>query len=382
MITAAAAMVVLCAGTADAATRGWVIQATPNPAGSDGSYLEGVTCTSATSCTAVGYYIVEDGNAEDTLAEYWNGSTWAIQATPNPADSRWVNLYNVSCTSATNCTAVGAYSNSAGSDYSPLAEQWNGSTWTILTAPVVAGATSTWLAGVSCPTATNCTAAGRYTSSAGDELALVEHWNGTAWTVQTTPLPAGANEDELAGIACTSASHCTAVGFYSTSAGNAFTLAEVRTGSTWAVQSTPNPSDGSNDLAAISCHTATNCTATGSDFSNATGVIVTLAEHWNGSTWAAQSTPSPANPRGAIGLYSVSCSSATSCTAVGWSDGNGLPLVEHWNGTVWTAHAPPRPAGSDENQLNGISCVSPTTCTAVGASTGRSGPFTTLVITN
>src|ERR1700678_37763 len=129
MITAAAAMGVLCAGTADAATRGWVIQATPNPAGSDGSYLEGVTCTSATSCTAVGYYIVEDGNAEDTLAEYWNGSTWAIQATPNPADSRWVNLYNVSCTSATNCTAVGAYSNSAGSDYSPLAEQWNGSTW-------------------------------------------------------------------------------------------------------------------------------------------------------------------------------------------------------------------------------------------------------------
>jgi len=55
------------AGTAGATTRAgsttagsptaglsWKIQRTPNPAGSVGNNLEGVSCTSATACTAVG----------------------------------------------------------------------------------------------------------------------------------------------------------------------------------------------------------------------------------------------------------------------------------------------------------------------------------------
>jgi hypothetical protein len=42
------------------------------------------------------------------LAEQWNGSAWTIQSTPNPTGSNQNELYAVSCASSTTCTAVGA----------------------------------------------------------------------------------------------------------------------------------------------------------------------------------------------------------------------------------------------------------------------------------
>jgi hypothetical protein len=66
-VTLAIGYVFMLAGTADGATRAgvavgssaasqsWKIQRSPNPAGSLGTNLEGVSCTSATACTAIGY---------------------------------------------------------------------------------------------------------------------------------------------------------------------------------------------------------------------------------------------------------------------------------------------------------------------------------------
>ena len=44
----------LVCGAANAASA-WVIQATPNPAGTSESYLQGVSCVSPSSCTATGW---------------------------------------------------------------------------------------------------------------------------------------------------------------------------------------------------------------------------------------------------------------------------------------------------------------------------------------
>jgi hypothetical protein len=52
-------------------------------------------------------------NTRFTLAEGWNGSTWAVQATPNPSGSATSNLNGVSCTSASACIAAGYWNNSA-----------------------------------------------------------------------------------------------------------------------------------------------------------------------------------------------------------------------------------------------------------------------------
>lgn len=64
-----------------------------------------------------------------------------------------------------------------------------------------------------------------------------------------------------------------------------------------------------------------------------------LAEHWTGSTWRIQPTPSAGTS--GIPFAAVSCGSATSCTAVGYYD-FGAPgfadttLADHWDGHTWS----------------------------------------------
>jgi hypothetical protein len=382
MITAAvAAVIVWCTGAASAAT-GWAIQTTPDPAGASENYLQGVSCVSATSCTAVGYYR-DSGGALLTLAEFWNGTAWAIQATPNPTGTNVGPVYldAVSCASATSCIAVGHYASPSGQFQFPLAEHWDGTAWAVQAIPRPGRSSHTFLEGVSCRTATSCIAVGNYTSSAGAIVTLAEHWNGTAWKVQATPNPAGTTYSQLTGVWCTSTTTCTAVGQYRSSGGVEMTLAEYRIGSTWAVQATPNPADSIDSyLQGVSCHSATSCTATGHYLSRS-GPTVTLAERWNGTAWAIQATPNPAHAAGESQLDSISCASLTSCTAAGWYatvSGGSRVLAEHWNGTTWAIQATPDPAGATFSALAGVSCVLPSSCTATGWFAGPSAQGRTL----
>jgi hypothetical protein len=366
--TAAAAVVMWCTGAADAAT-GWAIQATPNPAGTTASELTAVSCVSPASCTAVGYSDV------GALAEYWNGSTWAIQATPDPAGSELPQLNGVSCVSSASCMAVGYYfEESKPFIQHPLAEYWNGSTWALQTL-AADHADRTSLTGVSCSTATSCTTVGF--SQANDHepsSAVAEHWNGRRWAAQAVPTPAGSLDATLFGVSCRTATRCTAVGFSDSNA-----LAEAWNGSSWAVQTAANSGSAENVLTGISCHTATSCTAVGYSSDG------TLAEAWNGSTWAVQATPDPASGTGVL-LNGISCASAANCTAIGsYESATGRSfrsLAEHWNGSTWGIQATPRPAGADKNPLRAVSCALPGSCTAVGWAQIPRKPITTLAEAN
>lgn len=152
----------------DSTTNTWSIQTTPiTPVGAS---LPGVSCTAATSRTAVGQ------SANQTLAERWNGAIWAIQPTPNPPGSTSSVLSGVSC-KGTSCTAVGNYVNASNVRLT-LAEHWNASTntWSIQTTPNPSEATSSLLSGVSCTTATACTAVGDYVNASGTQVTLAESY--------------------------------------------------------------------------------------------------------------------------------------------------------------------------------------------------------------
>ena len=60
-----------------------------------------------------------------TLAEHWDGTSWSLQATPDPAGAGVSVLEGVSCPAAGFCAAVGRYQNAAGKHVT-LAETWNG----------------------------------------------------------------------------------------------------------------------------------------------------------------------------------------------------------------------------------------------------------------
>jgi hypothetical protein len=334
----AAALGVALLPAAASASTGWHVVPTPNPSGSASNFLTGVSCTSATNCTAVGGYA--PGSQFLPLIEHWNGTSWKIQSAPLPSGGQDSVLEGVKCVSATFCVAVGNYHNSAGTGVA-LAEFWNGTRWKSQSAPGLG------FLSVACTTTTNCVTTGQ--SSAG--YSQIEHWNGASWQAQPTPATG-----VLYGVSCTAKSACTAVGQTDPVNGFQNVLAERWNGTTWTIQSTPS-GPGVSALLAVKCASSTACMAVG--VSNQTAAPqTTLIERWNGTSWqlSGQSLSG--------GLTGVFCTTASACTAVG---GNGTALAERWNGTSWTSQATPN---LPDTSLQSVSCTSASACMAVGQYNG------------
>jgi hypothetical protein len=243
----------------------WQLESTPNRVGATFSSLTEVSCASSMDCTAVGYYDNSAGVGHGmTLAERWNGTRWQLQSTPNPAGATHNHLRGVSsCVSSTDCTAVGFYRNRAGTVVT-LAERWNGTSWQLQNTPNPAGALDSHLRGVSCASSTDCAAVGFYENSAGTLVTLAERWNSTSWQLESTPNPAVATSSSLTGVSCTSSTDCTAVGSYGNRAGTVFTLAERWNGTSWNLRSTPNAAGAADShLSRVSCAPSMNCAAVG-----------------------------------------------------------------------------------------------------------------------
>ena len=93
-----------------------------------------------------------------TLTQEWNGISWATVPSPNPATASNAELTDVSCISTSFCMAVGWATFGSGLVDSPLAEQWNGTSWSMTT--LTGLATTSGLNAVSCTSATSCVAVG------------------------------------------------------------------------------------------------------------------------------------------------------------------------------------------------------------------------------
>jgi hypothetical protein len=213
-------------------------------------------------------------------------------------------------------------------------------------------------------------AVGTVFNSSGNPAGIFsERWDGAHWHLQTAPLPAGSPGGFFTGVACTSPSSCTAVGFGTDSSGNpAGTLAEQWNGARWSIQSTPNPAPGGL-LAAVSCTSASACTAAGNLNGTAHAGSTTLVERWNGTTWAIQPTPKLSAGQGSF-FNGVACT-AGACTAVGLylTDSGPLTLAERWTGTSWRIQPTPALAGAYDIAPPAVACPSATACIAVGGYT-------------
>jgi hypothetical protein len=364
---------------AAAAMSGWAKAASPNPIAPTGQ-LEWLTCSGPSMCMAVGTY--ENGSGTGlTLAERWDGHNWTQLSTPNPPGAQVSYFLAVSCSSPSVCTAVGAYFDGAGVQHA-LAERWNGGTWSVQSVPEPAGSESTNFEGVSCASASSCVAVGSSNDGpdfSGNQTTLAERWNGTTWSIQSTPDPGDSNI--LFAASCTSPSACESVGRYFDGSGDERTLAERWDGHRWSTQSTQDP--GSPDaLFGLSCPTSSDCTAVGK-YQDSSGTNLDMAEQWNGRKWTVQSTPTPS---GALfpALFAVSCSSPSACTAVGSyfnqvdDSFTGFPVTERWDGHTWKLQDAANVPGGSGGQLFGVSCTGPSTCIAAGFGNDASGTLVTL----
>ncbi len=352
----------------------WALQAPFNPKEAGGS-LPGVSCPATETCTAVGHQL-NGSNAEVTLAEHWNGKEWSLQESPNPTGAKSSSLLGVSCTAAEACTAVGHFVNSAGTEVT-LAEVFTSATkkWAVEEPPNPTGAKSSSLLGVSCTAAEACTAVGHFVNSAGTEVTLAEVFTSATkkWAVEEPPNPTGAKSSSLLGVSCTAAEACTAVGHFVNSAGTEVTLAEVFTSATkkWSLQEPPSPAEAKGAaLAGVSCTAAEACTAVG-HYINSAGTEVTLAEVFTSAAkkWAVQESPNPTGAKSSS-LLGVSCTAAEECTAVGHyvnSAGAEVTLAEVFTSAAkkWATQEAANTEATS-NSLVGVSCKTATKCIAAG----------------
>jgi hypothetical protein len=362
----------------------WTLQSADNESDALTNYLGAVSCSSVDACMAVGTYEsltmpMPHTDPPEVLAEIWNGTKWALRSVASPAGATDTYLTGVSCTSAAHCVAVGTYENSSHVQVT-LAEVWNGTTWTVQATPNPNPSSGSVLSLVSCGSATSCVAVGHYTDSTG-LLTFAEVWNGTKWKVESTALPAGATSTQLNSVSCSSATACTAVGSFDTSAGVGAALAESWDGTDWTVQTTASPAGApATFFYGVSCTSASACTAVGT-FDEGP-IPAALIETWNGTGWAVDTAATP--PGTDVGLTGVSCTAVDACTAVGGytsSSGTVVPLAEAWNGTDWSIQSTPSPSGASASDIVAVSCSDGAACTGVGNYTDGSGVQTSLVET-
>ncbi len=367
----------------------WERQSTSDAPGAHSTNLVGISCVDSASCTAVGYALYDSGDGTYlTFTEQSNADGWRISNSFNPLGATSHGLAAASCTSANTCMAVGFYFTAAGVQV-PLAEQWNGVNWQIQAAAVPSGARASSFSGVSCATASDCTAVGSAADSAGKSEPLVEHWNGAAWRVDSAPGPVDAATSGFSAVSCSTTDDgrargrrptvCTAVGASVDSAGTVTSLIERWNGSRWDIQPSPNP-DGAvfAELFGVSCATPRECTAVGFSIGNPFNFL-TLAEAWDGTSWTIQPSPNPVGTDGPNGTFEggVSCPMASACTAVGQFSPSpaphpGVTLAERWNGSAWQVQNTPNPGpvegadGTRNSPFAAVSCATVNSCTAVG----------------
>jgi len=337
--------------------------------------------------------------ASAATAVFNTGVTLQLPANANTS-SPSAFFSNISCASVGNCVAVGQYTDTANNQQGLAVAETGGTFATAVevalpgNAMATARAQTASLNGVSCSSVGNCSAVGNYTDSTGSEQTMaVTIANGTAATAVEASLPAnafatvGQQFAELDAVSCSSVGNCTAVGDYAIAPSNqqAMSLNETSGGWSTAVEVASPASTSTNPtgtLHSISCTSAGNCTAVGNYADTASTLSLMVATQNGGSFGAAALVAPPSaapSSQRTANFTGVSCPSAGNCTAVGFftdAAGDFEPLTStQSSGTFAPSVQLGLPSnavsipGDQAATMNGVSCTSPGNCTAVGGYT-------------
>jgi hypothetical protein len=349
----------------------WSLLTSPNVQSAPG--LSAISCAKPDYCMAVG----------DNYGELWNGHSWHISRPPiasdgDPAQPNHENeLAGVSCPTVSFCVAVGTpeVQNQTGP---PLMERWNGKVWSIMAAPVTAGAKL--LSGITCASPHDCLAVGStevvqcpsVSATATGSSYVSYAWDGHVWQELTTPdkdtCGTGAEPgytDQLRAVSCGATDFCVAVGYAQPTGNSQGTpSAELWDGHAW----TPSlaPALGTiGGFQGVSCVGSNYCMASGASPFNAPTTDISVV--YTDGNWNA--VPGYATPAdGSTVATDVDCLSTKSCVETGndtlGGDASITPWVRSWNGSSWSTTNGSSQEG--DSLLSSLSCTSASRCLAVG----------------
>ena len=244
--------------------------------------LSSVSCVSAGHCTAAGSFKDLAGNTQaftqTSTSGTWGNAVPATFATNVQYAAPYARFDTVSCASTGNCTAAGRFKDLAG-NLQAFTQTSTGGTWghavpATYAAGIQNAAPYAYFNSVSCASAGNCTAAGAFKDQGGNTQAFTQSSTGGTWgnAVPTTFATGIQNATPYAyfnSVSCAPAGYCTAAGTFKDLAGNYLAFTQTSTGGTWG---NAVPATFTTDIQnaapnayfkSVSCTPAGYCTAAG-----------------------------------------------------------------------------------------------------------------------
>jgi hypothetical protein len=276
------------------------------------------------------------------LAEHWNGHTWKEFPTPG-FDQLSGGLVDVSLSSSDEGFAVGSKGIRGFRDKQVVVEHWNGTSWTLSKAPDKSF--NDVLSGVSSVSKDDAWAVGAYsTGGTGRGHMLIEHWNGTSWKIVAPP---DIESAELNAVEAISSDDVWAVGFVG---GQTLTL--HFDGNDWTRVASPNRGSAPNELVDVAASGPNDVWAVGVADAGHPFPGKTVVLHWTGDAWHMVASASPKSGDQVGGVAVTSPGSA-------WLGGAYWPnpyhprgLVEHF--TQGASALVPVPGHASFNKLSGV----------------------------
>lgn len=154
----------------------WRVVPTPSVGEDLESTLVGVEALSPTDVWAVGTATAWPFIGQ-TFTVHWDGQGWSRVDSPNPStEGLGSSLLDVAASSADDIWAVGDYDPSGAFEMQPLAEHWDGVSWSVV--PIPALSESAILSGLGVAAADDVWAVGNQGLGT-----LIAHWDGRSWTL-------------------------------------------------------------------------------------------------------------------------------------------------------------------------------------------------------
>jgi hypothetical protein len=349
---------------------GFVTDATPVPGHSQ--VLKGVAAVPGTDTAwAVGTFHDNDLFIDRTFVAYWDGDGWTQVRSPSPGKASHDNsfLLGVTALSANDAWAVG-YRETTGGNRT-LIEHWDGTRWSVVRSRNVA--TYNELLAVAAVSADDVWAVGHFLNANHDPVrqeTLAEHWNGTRWSVVPTPNVNEQDDNELVSVtAIPGTGQAMAVGYHQWD--YAKPLVETWDGKRWSVQAAPKAGRHGGYLNDVSAASGQDIWTVGFSI-DVYGAYHGLTARWDGAAWGSV----PPAPPGGDGydpmLNGVTTLSTDDAWLVGtYYNGNSalLTLAERWDGSAWRIVSSQDPGGSGAfaaNVFNDVAAISATDARAVG----------------
>jgi hypothetical protein len=337
---------------AAAGSRGRVIEVPGLGALSRGKHgysrVNALSCPSAGNCAAGGHYEGGRGATQQGFVAVERNGRWRT-ATGVPGlaalnKGRFASVVSVSCSSARSCTAGGYYGDADLHDSRGFVAAEKNGTWRkAVTFPADDGSVDSLF----CTSAGNCAAGGSYTGKVAQQGFVVVERHGVWGTATTVPglaaLNTGGNA-QVNGVSCASAGNCVAGGYYENHLGLRG-FASVERNGRWG-QATAVPGlaalakrGGQTQVLAVSCARAGRC-ALGGSYIDRSGHRQGFVDTWRNGVWG---TPVPVpglpalNQGGSAGVGALSCPRPGTCAAGGFYTSR----TGHIQGWVTQGQIPP-----------------------------------------